>query len=116
MKLLILGFLFGILVTQVPDAVGLYGDFVTNSIKPQECHFDVFHNKFAAENPKLLKAIYYFQLGGGPLYWIGSGRCSNRTFYNPSATREFSGKITSRNYFYSQCSHFYNDVSDLFFK
>lgn len=123
MKILV-AFLLGLAVGLAPDLASIYVDHEIGTyrksecwdkgVKRNECEFDMYYDKFAAENPRLEKLSNYLILGEGPLYFVATGRCSNRIFYNPSATKE-SGKITNREYFWSRCSRLMNDASDLFF-
>lgn len=118
-------FLLGVLITQTPDLVYIYGQSVESKyqksecadkgIGKNECHFNVYHDKFVQENPKLDRIKTYLILGQGPAYWVLTGRCSNKIFYNPSATKD-SGKITMRNYFFSRCSRLMIMASDLIFQ
>ncbi len=122
----IVGFVAGLLLTLTPDLIKIYDDHVMDQYQnegckdlPDEkkCHFN--HNKwydrYVEENPTLNKFNSYIILGEGPLYWIVTGRCSNRIFHNPSASKD-SGKITMRNYFFSRCSNYMKDISDLIFQ
>lgn len=118
-------FLLGTLVAFIPDAVLLYGDSVTHTyqdryctekgIAKDECDFSTYFDPFKKENPKLLKAIYYFQMGESDIYYALSGKCSNKLFHNVSAVGDKSGKITLREYFVDRCSNFSIDVSDLIY-
>jgi hypothetical protein len=117
--------LIGATATQIPDLVGLYDDHVTDTyqkkycddkkIGPDQCSFDLYFYPMQKERPKLVEFFEYFQLSEGPLYFILSGRCSNMIFHNPSAAPKDTGKITNREYFFSRCSQFDQDVSDLIF-
>lgn len=120
MKLL-LGILLGIFIANIPDLTALYIDHTINGyherickakgLKGQDCKFDMYYDKFTEEHPDMAKIGYYFQLGEGPAYWVLSGRCSNQISYTPSA-----GKIVAREYFWSRCSTFMKDASDLIYR
>jgi hypothetical protein len=119
-------FLFGALFTQIPDLIGLYEDHVIHGyqdtycakkkIGPDKCQFYMYFYPYVKDHPTLNKMHHYFQFSEGPLYFILSGRCSKETFHNPSAAPKDTGKITNRDYFYSRCSDFNMNVSDLIFK
>lgn len=121
--ILFCGLFLGAILISTPDIVGLYSDHVISKyqkefckdkgIGPDQCHFSTYYDPYAKENPTLVSMDYYFQLGNGPLYYILSKRCTNRPMHNPSALGDKSGTITLREYFYTQCSKFNNDVSDL---
>lgn len=115
----------GMIFTQTPDLIGLYGDHLTHTyqkkycfdknVGPDECDFTTYFNPYETDHPKLVKIENYFQLGQGPFYYILSRRCSNRIFHNPSAAPNDTGKVTLREYFFEHCSQFDQDASDLIF-
>lgn len=114
----------GILMAQIPDLADLYIERVEKKYvnaecsghDPKQCDFFKWYPKFENDHPKLVRTLHYFQMGEGPLYWIVSGRCSNRIFNNSNASPKLAGHITNRNYFFNRCSHMMNDLSDLIFR
>lgn len=114
------------LVTQIPDFIGLYADHTMHRYvdkyctkeqrNAEKCYFGMYYDPYVREHKTLNKMSSYFLMGYGPLYWALSGRCSNQTFHNPSAAPKSSGKITNRQYFFSHCSEATDALSDLIFK
>lgn len=125
MKNVFLGIVLGISLTITPDLISIYDNYISNAYKavgckglePNQCFFNQngWYDKYSTENPTLSKISKYFILGEGPLYYVLTGRCSNKIHYNPSATNG-SGKMTRRNYFFSRCSRFMNDISDVIYQ
>jgi hypothetical protein len=121
---MVIVFLLGLLVSQVPDLICIYHDHIIHKYQksecydkglgPNQCHFGMYFYKFREENPRLDSIGGYFLLGEGPLYFVLTRRCTEEIFYNPSATSS-SGKITLREYFRSRCSSFMNQISDLLY-
>lgn len=124
--IVLLAFLLGLVVANLPDLIDVYSDFVISKYQksecvdkgkgPDQCSFFDYYDKYKVDHKTLEKITGYFQLGQGPAYWVLSGRCSNKIFHNPSAAPKDSGKITMRQYFWSRCSDAMKDASDLIFR
>jgi hypothetical protein len=118
-------FLSGVLFTQIPDLISLYQDHVISTYREKDCHskgidddkckFDMFFYDYKSHHEGLNRVSNYFQLSEGTLYYVLSGRCSNRLAHGPSALGNESGKITMREYFNTQCGYFRNDLSNLIY-
>lgn len=128
MKTLLIAILFltlGVIIAEFPTVVSLYVDYqvgkyqkkncTDKNIKKNECYFNMYYDQYSDENPRLVALDHYFIPNQDMLYFVLSGRCTNKTFYNPSASKS-SGKITRREYFGTSCmSEFSINLSDLIY-
>lgn len=125
MKKFLIGFLLGIGLLESPDLLRIYADYeigtyqrsecYAKGFKPNDCYFNMYFYKYQKEHPMLDAAQSWLLFGEGQLYFITTRRCSNDVFYNPSATKRDSGKITNRDYFYGKCSRYALKISDVLF-
>jgi len=121
----ITGFVLGALLVISPDLIMLYEERIIRLYSQKGCadlkdktkctwNRNNWYDKYKTDHILLNKIGNNIQLGEGPLYWILSKRCTNKIFYNISATKD-SGKITNREYFSDRCSKLNIVISDFLF-
>lgn len=124
-SLILVGIIIGALLFATPDIVSLTEDYIIHKYSKSECmdkgidrdrcEFNMYFPFYEKDHPILSKVGSYFIMDEGFIYYVISGRCSNKPMHNVSALGDETGKISMRDYFRNRCGQFAEDLSDLIF-